>query len=142
MVRILSGVTFTPQEFKEFNQCVYCGKVDKIPYGGTCEQCRLVGYKKCEMCEIILRCGEYSFYSYDNREDKREADIKFKANKNDVREFVEKKYIDNIFSDTLCKDCSDWKSKMSDICWKCDNDFYNTKENYKLNGNLCPDCQI
>lgn len=135
-------VISTPKEFRELNQCVYCGKADKIEYGGICNECKKLNYKNCDICEIVLRNGIYKFYSYDNREDKRESDIEFKAQKNNVREFVTIEEIHNIHDEKLCKNCVGWEKRMKDICWKCNNDFYNTKENYKLNGNLCEECAL
>lgn len=138
----LTGVIFTPQEFRELKQCVCCGKAENILEGELCCECKKVDYKNCEICEIVLRKGIYNFYSYDNREDKRESDTKFHGQKNNIREFITIKEIDNIENNTLCKNCIDWEKKMSDICWKCDNDFYNNKEHYKLNGNLCEECAL
>lgn len=142
MIKKLTGTVFTPQEFKELNRCVYCGKAEKIKYGGKCSECWAIDYKNCEMCEIVLRDGFYKFYSYDNREDKRETEIEFKANKHKIREFVAYEERHNMLTDSMCKSCVGWEKRMKDICWKCDNDFYNNKENYKLNGNMCEECAL
>lgn len=135
-----TGVRFTPQEFRELNYCVCCGKEEKIEYGGRCSECSTIEYKHCEICDIVLRKGTYKFYSYDTKEDKRDSEVQFKANKRDVKEFVDTKNLDNIGSETLCKGCLNWEEKMSDVCPRCDNDFYNNKEHYKQSGNLCDYC--
>jgi len=142
MIKKTTGVTFTPQEFRELNQCVCCGKADKIQYGGFCSECSKINHKYCDICEVVLRKGKYKFYNYDNRDDRKEFDIKFKAIKKIVREFVTEEERDNFGSEILCKDCIGWENRMKDICWKCDNDFTNTKENYKLNGNMCEECAL
>lgn len=139
MTRKSTGTKFTPQEFKKLNYCVECGKVLDIKHGGKCKECLDNNLVPCEICEVLLRKGIFNYYSYDIRENKREDVIPY-VSKQLVREFLEIKKVNNKFSDTLCKDCQDWESKVKDICWKCDNDFNNSRENYKLNGNMCPEC--
>lgn len=139
MVKKQTGRKLTPQEFRKLNNCVFCGKAETIPHGGRCEECAKIDFKHCEICELVLRTEPYTSYVYDIREDHRE--IEFKVNKEYVIEFV---YSENPYykkhSDTLCEGCVDWEKTMKDICWSCDNDFYNNKEHYKINGNLCEVC--
>lgn len=135
-----TGIVYTPQEFRTLNQCLLCGKSEKIKYGEKCESCQNFEVKLCEICDIVLRKGSFKFYSYDIKEEKRHTAVEFKPNKKMVREFVNTESRDNIFTETLCKGCADYKNRMKDICIRCDNDFFNNKEHYKEHANVCPVC--
>ena len=135
-----TGVVFTPQEFRTLHQCLTCGKAELIKNGERCSTCKPIEIKQCEICSIILRDGIFNFYSYDIKDEKRHTAVEFKPNKKFVREFASRETIENIFSETLCKTCADYKNRMKDICVRCDNDFYNNKEHYKEHANVCPVC--
>jgi hypothetical protein len=140
MIRKSTGVVFSPQEFRELNNCLGCGRALKIAPLEKCQDCRDKNLTPCEMCEIILETGIHTHYTYDIRENKREGDREQYVSKESMREFLETEEVDNKYSNTLCKSCQDWENRIKDICWMCDNDFSNTKENYKLNGNMCEIC--
>lgn len=140
MIRKDTGVRLTPLEFRALNYCIGCGKMLQITYGSKCQECLEKNLVHCEMCEILLEKGIRKHYSYDIREDKRDEELIQKVSKELVREFLELEEIDNKFSDTLCKSCFGWEDRMKDICFMCDNDFSNSREHYKLNGNMCPEC--
>ena len=92
--------------------------------------------------EIVLKTGEQKHYTYDIREIKRDEEKIQYLSKEPMREFVELEEVNNKYSDTLCVDCKDWEKRMKDICFLCDNDFSNSREHYKLNGNMCHKCMI
>jgi hypothetical protein len=140
MIRKHTGVIFTPKEFRELNYCVGCSKMLEIQFGGKCPECLEKNLQPCEMCEIMLESGKHKHYSYDIREDKRDGERVQYVSKKLVREFLEIEEKDNKYSDTLCKFCQGWESRIKDICFLCDNDFVNSREHYKLNGNMCPEC--
>ena len=140
MIKKFTGVEYTPQEFRKLNQCLRCGKATTISKESLCEKCAKENLPNCEMCEIILKKGVKEHFLYDTKEYKREEDLIQKVSKELVKEFSWEEDNDNIYSKTLCKSCQDWESRMRNICWLCDNSFINSRENYKLNGNMCPEC--
>lgn len=141
MIKKQTGRKFTPDDFRKLNQCVQCGKASEIKKGELCPDCTALDLGKCEICEMVLRTGLQTYYTYDIQDDHRDTGVEFKANKASVKEFVyqEMPYHPK-YSDNLCSGCVDWDKRMKDICWNCDNDFTNTKENYKTNGNMCELC--
>ena len=141
MIKKKTGVVFTPAEYRTLEQCTHCLKASPIEYGKMCEECSKVDFKYCEVCEKVLRGGLHRFYSYDNRDNHRETEIEFLASKEKIREFVFEEMLPTLHPDqTICNDCVGFEKRMSDICFWCDNDFYNNVENYKLNGNTCEEC--
>lgn len=140
MKKKLTGVQYTPEEFRKLEQCISCLHATSIEYGGRCGKCYVIEFKYCEMCDVVMREGIHRFYSYDNRDIHRENGIEFLASKEPVREFIFEEDLPPLEHPTLCNDCIGWEAKMKDICWFCDNDFDNSKENYKLNGNMCLEC--
>lgn len=139
----LTGVRFTPDEFRKLNLCLSCLKASDIPYGTKCESCRDIEFKFCDICECVLREGFHRYYLYDNRDHHRDNGIGFLASKEMVREFVVEKELPPLDPESkICEDCVGWEARMKDICGWCDNDFTNTKEHYKLNGNMCGECAL
>lgn len=135
-----TGVKFTQSEFRELNYCVRCGKMSNIKYGGICDECIEKNLKSCEMCGSILEKGVHKHYSYDTTGSKRDGDITPYVSKNPMIEFIEEIFKDNIFSDTLCKNCQGLEKRIKNICFMCGGNFINSRENYKLNGNMCELC--
>lgn len=141
MIKTPTGVKYSPQSFRELDQCVTCGKVGTCGYGNNCESCTKENLPKCHVCGIILREGFKNFYTYDIREEHRDGENELKASKECVVEFIyEREPLYTKISDDMCSGCINWKSRMKDVCMTCDNDFDNTEDNYKLNGNQCPEC--
>lgn len=141
MLKTITGIKFTPENFRKLEQCVCCLKASKINYGEKCEDCSKINFKYCEMCESILRSGLHRYYSYDNRDTHRDNGIGFLASKEMIREFVFEETLPIIpINETICENCKGWKEWMKDICYWCDNDFLNNKDNYKINGNMCEEC--
>lgn len=138
MKKKLTGVSFTPNQFRELHQCVECGKAGKYGEEQKCESCIKLNLKHCDMCEILLRNGVFAFYTYDIKEDHRENGVEFKANKERIREFIYyKEYFE--WHDQLCAECMGWEKNVKNKCWGTGVTFKNTKENYKLNGNMHPE---
>lgn len=141
MIKFKTGFKYDPTEFRKLNQCVQCGFASNICNGGVCDKCTSLDFKKCDICEILLRDGTYTFYTYDTDESYRNID--FKINKKDVVEFSytrEEHHKSSV--DGLCVDCILWQTRMKHKCVCCDSRFLNTKENYKLNGNMCDFCSL
>lgn len=139
MTKKQTGRSFSPEEFRALPKCLGCGIVlaQEIPY---CEECHKQEVIKCEMCEAVLREGQWKAYAYDIKEVYRD-NKDLKVSKERVIEFFY--YTESMAvkaEDGLCTGCVDWKTRMKNICFLCDNDFENTKENYKLNGNMCEFC--
>lgn len=133
-----TGRVCTPKQFRVLNQCIECGKAGMQDKETKCDDCMKLELNHCEMCTILLRNGTYKFYTYDIKDDKRSDDVQFILSKNGVREFTyEKTYCENV--EGLCHKCVDWKTKIKNICWGTHTTFKNTKENYKLNGNMRPE---
>lgn len=140
MIRKPTGVKFTPQEFRELNYCLGCSRMLKIGKKEKCLECIAKDLKPCEVCGRLLEKGIHKHYAYDIKEDKRDEELIHYVSKKNVKEFLEIEEVDNIFSDTLCVDCKDWKSKIKNVCWICGDDFHNSEDYYKLNGNMCELC--
>ena len=99
---------------------------------------KLKDYKELK---VVLRKGLHKFYTYDTREVHRDGSVEFNPIKELVREFTYHDYpAYEQYSDTMCVGCIGWEEKIKDVCWMCDNDFTNSRENYKLNGNMCEHC--
>ncbi len=141
MFKKLTGVNYSPDEFRKRKICLFCGRAT-ITENDMCDECILKNYKICDMCGIVLRKGTYTFYFYDNRDEKRENEFGFKINKSMIREFSYTVNKDNHNEENICRDCENWKIHMHNKCCECKKDFENTKENYKINGNMCPTCSI
>lgn len=141
MIKQPTGKKYKPADFRKLNQCVYCGLAQLISEGEACEPCKAKNYKNCECCEAVLRKGTYKVYTYDTREIHRDGRVDFNPIKELVKEFVsdEKPYHEQ-WSETLCVGCINWFEKVRNVCWMCENDFENTLQNYKLNGNVCGHC--
>lgn len=138
MIKKLTGIIFDMHEFKKLNECIQCGKAQKIKKDTICEKCINKNIPKCKMCEILLRSEEEEIFTYDCKDSHREG-MKFKPIVKDVREFSYKsKIIES--KDGLCNRCIDWRKRKKNMCFNCDGYFENTDENYKLNGNLCRFC--
>lgn len=143
MIKIPTGVTYTPKEFRSLNQCVQCGKSDNIPRGSSCEYCFQRNIPHCDICDILLRDGDYDYYTYDIKEISRDGDIKLLASKELVREFVYTETSSNPSNpEMLCVRCVGWEARMLNKCWDCGREFNNSKENYKENGNMCAGCAL
>jgi len=140
MIKEFTGITYTPKEFRFLNQCLRCGKATLMPEESLCEKCTKKNLPTCEMCEIILKKGIREHYYYDTKNCKRDKDLIQKVSKELIREFVRLEEVDNIHSENLCTNCEGWEKRMSNICFLCQNSFWNSKENYKINGNMCPEC--
>lgn len=141
MIKKSTGLVLTPNQYRSFEQCVMCSKASEIPYKGKCEDCVSIDFKYCEICEKVLRGGLHKFYSYDNRDIHRDVGISFLASKENVREFVFEEMLPDLQDgQTKCYDCIDFEKRVKDICFWCDNDFTNSVENYKINGNSCKEC--
>lgn len=139
MIKTPTGRKFTPQEFRLLNPCTQCGRVQEIREGEMCYLCSLEPIPKCSICEICLRFGKYTFYTYDNRDEHR-VDVNFNPIKELVREFsYVNEYVNPPVGDT-CVDCVDWEYQMRNRCLKCGTKFQNNKEHYKEFGNLCEPC--
>jgi len=141
MVKFKTGVKYRPVEFKKLNQCVQCGLACNIKKGENCENCVKLNLKKCSVCEILLRDGLFTFYSYDTHESHR--NMEFKISTSIIIEFsyrTEKHHKSSI--DGLCVDCILWQTRVKHKCICCDSRFMNTEENYKLNGNMCDFCSL
>lgn len=137
-----TGVKFTPEEFRKLNQCLQCGKAKLDHVDGVCIECVEKNIPKCDMCDILLRTGEQTFTMYDNQEEHRDGEDMIPM-KRDVIEFEYKKnYPVSYPIDNLCIDCIDWEERMTDKCWCCKRKFFNSKENFKENGNLCELCAV
>lgn len=139
--KIPTGNTFNPDEFKLLVTCVICGRANK---NERCDGCKDLKFDTCEMCDVLLRKGIQTHFSYDIREVKRNVDS-FKISKALIREFLTESepLYPHAFPDTtihLCSGCKDWEKLMKNKCWNCYRKFKNSKENYKLNGNMCKDC--
>lgn len=141
MQKTKTGVCFTPEEYRNLNHCVSCSKACAIGYGEMCDECKATPMKFCDVCGIRLRDGSEKFYKYDNNDDLRDHNDDLKVSKNLIREFV---ILRSPFSppltDSLCTGCQDWKKKIKHTCWVCGDEFENSKENYKENGNCCGKC--
>lgn len=141
MIKIPTGITFTPSEFKTLNKCTECGRASKIDYGGRCNMCILAERKHCKVCDIILRTGSQRYYAYDIKEEYRGDTYEFKANKNAVCEFY---YIKDSYyppySEDMCIGCVGFEVLIQNRCWVCKDEFDNSVEHYKINGNTCLAC--
>lgn len=137
----LTGVVYTPIDFRKLNQCIQCGHALNIKYGKKCKACKLINLSQCKTCGILLREGLYERYTYDNRKIHRENPNGFKASRELIREF---KYIEGPLykkhDNETCEDCFNLESRIKNVCWFCDVKFKNNKKNYKINGNICPSC--
>lgn len=141
MIKTQTGIVYTPKEFKKLNQCVNCGKANKNDYAKKCDECKILDLKKCDICEIVLRTGLTTYYTYDTFTTHRDSDVGFKASKNLVREFTYQDYpYSEKHSENLCVGCKDWKTDMKDKCAGCGSKFDNFKDYYKRNGNMCRIC--
>lgn len=132
-----TGVGCTPAQFRKLNQCVECGKASSIEEGEKCSVCEARNLPHCEMCEIVLRNGLYTFYTYDNQLEHR-PNVEFKANKESIREFYYTKEYHEL-SDKLCSVCYGWQRRIKNKCWGTGMTFQNDKWNYKANGNMHPE---
>lgn len=141
MTKKKTGVSYSPQEFRELKECLYCGHAVKELVGGICPVCASLNLKKCDMSGILLRKGWFTYYTYDIRSDFRNTDSKFVASKNRVIEFSYRVYEDELSDDpNLSKGARDWETRISNTCRDCGKEFKNSKEHYKEYGNYCPDC--
>lgn len=141
MNKKLTGVIYTAREFRKLNQCLRCGKVSDIEIESLCDECKEMNLSNCEICEIVLRKGIHKFYTYNTKDRHLEDESDLKPNTKLVKEYcVRKESLYPQFSETLCSGCADWESQMKNKCWCCRNVFENSKENYKLNGNMCVKC--
>ena len=140
MIKQLTGVKFTPKEFRKLNYCISCSVMLNIPKGKKCNECLEKHFIHCEVCEIILQRGIKKHYSYDIRDEVRNDDMAHKISKEMVREFLETEEVNNKHSETLCTDCVNFEKRIKNKCWTCDSEFINSVENYKLNGNMCVRC--
>ena len=138
MIKKATGLVLSPSDFRELNYCIQCGKMTDCLVNKKCSEC--LDLVPCEMCEVLLHDGERKFYSYDTKEQKRDEDLIQYTSKQSIREFLEIEIESNKFSETLCKSCVGWEKRVKDVCFLCDNDFKNSREHYKLNGNMCPEC--
>lgn len=133
--------TFTPEEFRKLNQCLRCGRLEDIEYGTMCEACKLIDIQSCDICEILLRMGEYRFYTYHTSE--LLLSDTFLISKNSIKEFSYIKIYPLVYpAPNLCHDCIDWEYKMKSKCVICKKKFPNDKQHYKENGNVCDNCAI
>lgn len=143
MIKKFTGVTFTPDKFREMMRCHQCGIVSESVDFGLCKKCELLDLKKCKVCECLLRDNVCNFYTYDIKENKRENGVEFKVSKEVVREFIYKREPMHLpVSDSMCSGCVGWEERIKDFCFLCDAKFPNTEEHYKLNGNMCQDCVL
>lgn len=134
-----TGRLIAPKDFRKLNYCLGCSHKLEIPKKSFCRECLDKGLTNCEMCECRLEKGLHKHYYYYSGEfDKDEVVVR--TNKTFLREFLEETEYDNKYNDTLCKSCKGWKKKNK--CFMCLKGFKNSRENYKLNGNLCGDCVI
>lgn len=136
-----TNTSFPPELFKQLNRCIYCSKARiEIVRGGQCETCDNDERpkNKCEVCGIILRNGEYTFFSYDNKDE--HTGDGFIGMKSSIKEFRYKKSYSHDAYGKTCKDCVNWREEIENKCWCCACSFNNNEENYKLNGNLCDLC--
>lgn len=141
MIKKATGLKFTPEEFRKLEKCASCLKASPIEYGQKCEICSKINFRYCSHCECVLREGLHQFYSYDNRDNHRDADVEMLPSKELIREFVFEEILPPLSPDEImCEGCKGWKSRIKDICFWCDNDFFNNEEHYKLNGNSCEVC--
>lgn len=137
MIKTPTGRKFTPKLFRELTKCLSCGIVGEEQ---MCEKCKALDLKKCDVCGVFLRSGEYEFFAYDITEQYR--DVSFIANKNLIVEFsYQKEYISPV-SETECNDCNGWENYIKNECWICGTEFDNNPGYYKMNGNLCPTCLL
>ena len=145
MIKNLTGIEFTPSEFRKLNKCLGCGiRRTYIQKDGLCNDCVAKDFQKCSSCGGILRYGEEKFYSYDIKEVRNEENKKFKAKQQPVKELT---YISPIYSlkvegSDMCASCIEIKAnlKFTNICFVCWNVFKNSWLNYKLNGSVCEIC--
>jgi len=112
------------EEFLSGVQCLRCGVFGTQK---VCEVCK--HFKKCKICSIILR-NEFRFYRYD-------------PNKKGTiyREFsyiIVSPYPPKTKDE--CVGCKNWELGMKYRCYGCGNWFQNNLNNYKINGNFCPNC--
>lgn len=140
MIKKKTGIVYTPEEYRKLNRCLTCGKACNIKKESLCENCIAKDFKKCEVCEIILRQGWHKYYKYDTKEHLRDIDLHFKVSKNIVKEFLIKDKHDKLIQENICNSCIGWESRIKNICYWCDSEFINSRENYKLNGNTCLKC--
>jgi len=138
MSKKLTGIIFTPEEFRKLNECLQCGKAQPIKKNKVCPDCKIKNLKKCELCEILLRPEDTNLFTYDTQEYFRD-NLRFKPLVDSIREFtyitpkVESK-------DGLCSRCVDWETRMKKYCWVCNSYFENDKDHYKMHGNMCRYC--
>lgn len=140
MIKKLTGVEYTPEEFRTLKQCVRCGHAVKNILGEVCEPCFDQKVGQCDMCEVLLRNGVYSLYTYDIKSEHREGED-FIVSKQSVREFEYQVEFNNPANDDfLCGSCITWGNEIRNHCGGCDKHFLNDRENYKENGNFCGEC--
>lgn len=144
MIKQATGVSYTPKEFRKLNQCVQCGIAGEIDYDAKCGKCSLENISCCNMCDSLLREGKFIFYTYDIKDDYRDGGINLRATKSKktiglINEFTYESEFSHSRED-LCDRCIGWEDRKKNLCWKCGIGFTNTKENYKLNGNMCEYC--
>lgn len=141
MIKKQTGVSYTPQEYRALKHCVACNRVSDIKYGEQCEVCKAKNLRHCKMCEIVLRTGKSTYYTYDIKEEYRGDAVNPKPNRKDVIEFsYERDTLYPPHSPNLCIGCFGFEERIKDVCWVCRVKFENTEENYKANGNTCSDC--
>lgn len=140
MIKSRTNIQYTPEEYRKLNRCLTCGKADNIEKESHCNKCSEIQFKKCDMCESILREGWCEYFKYDTKEYPRDVDVEFKVSKNIVKEFLILDFHEKLKSDTYCNSCIDWEKRIKNICYWCDNNFINNKQRYKLYGNACENC--
>lgn len=140
MIKRKTGVEYTPEQYRKLNRCLTCGKACDIKKESLCKNCLAKNFKRCEICEIILKEGWHKYYKYDTKENLRDVDLHFKVSKNIVKEFLIKDKHDKLKCENICNSCIGWEQRIKNICYWCDKEFINNKENYKLYGNACIEC--
>ena len=136
-----TGVEFEPKVFRKLNYCLGCSRKLEIPKKSFCVECQAKNLSKCQVCECRLEKGLHKHYYYYSGIFDRD-EVVARSNKACLIEFLEVSEYDNKHSNTLCKSCKDWQKRIKDVCYMCDNDFKNSREHYKLNGNMCQECLI
>lgn len=124
-----TGKKIPAVEFSKGNLCSRCGIFGEKK---VCDKCK--DLKNCSVCEIVLRGKKYDFYQYDYVQMPGKSDGRFYR---EIRKPQMNCYTHDGFT---CDDCRDYKSRIKNVCWACDDFFRNSATRFKKYGNLCKEC--